>query len=117
MADMEQSGDLTDVKPFIDIEGASGSVYRFQRIVDPERLPAMSGNFLFLKAAGDGAEVVCAGTAGSLIRAGEIWQPVVVEHDAKAVFVRLNVSRTVRTSEHDDIVQGQRPTVVVTHLD
>ena len=114
---MEQSADQSDVKPFIDIEGASGCVYRFRRINDPVGLPAMSGNFLFLKTASDGTAVVCAGTAGSLIRAGEVWKPVVEAHDAKAIFVRLNVSRSVRASEHDDIVEAQHPTIIVTHLE
>lgn len=117
MVRMDQSGDKHDVKPFIDVEGASGSVYRFQRIDDPVRLPATSGNFLFLKAAGDGAEVVCAGTASSLTRAKDVWNPTIEPNQAQTLFVRLNVSRSVRRNEHDDIVEAQQPTMVVTNLD
>jgi hypothetical protein len=110
-------GEPGDLKPFIDVEGASGSVYRFRWIDDPLRLPAMSGNFLFLRSTGEGAEVVCCGTASSLFRAGAIWPPAVESHQTQALFVRLNVSRTVRASEHDDIVEGQKPTLVVTDLE
>ena len=117
IARIEQSADPSVVKPFIDIESASGSVYRFRRINDPVGLRATSRNFLFLKTANDGAEVVSVGTAGNLIRAGEVWRPVVEEHDANAIFVRLNVSLRVWASEHDDIVEGQRPAMVVTHLE
>jgi hypothetical protein len=105
------------MKPYIDIEGASGSVYRFQRVDGPNHLPGTAGNFLFLANAGERTEVVCCGTARSLTRTAEIWKSVVVEHDAKAMFVRLNVTRSARTSEHDDIVEGQKPTLVVTDLE
>ena len=74
---MAWTGDLRDMKSFIDIEGASGSVYRFQRVETPRQLPITAGNFVFVKATGDRAELVCCGTAASLTQAREIWKSAV----------------------------------------
>jgi hypothetical protein len=105
------------VRQFIDIVGASGSIYRFQRIGDPRQLPATAGNFLFSRASGDQEQVICCGTARSLMLAGEVWGRAVEQHRAETIFMRLNVSRTVRASEHVDIVERQCPIMVVTELD
>ena len=101
------------MKQFIDIVGASGSVYRFRRVGDPAQLPAKAGNFLFSRPGGPREEVVCCGTALNLARAETLWKAAVEQHQAAAIFVRLNVSRTSRASEHDDIVERQKPAMVV----
>jgi hypothetical protein len=114
---VSRTGYLGRVKQFIDIAGASGSIYRFQRIGDPGLLPARGGNFVFSREAGERNQVICCGTARSLARAGALWINAVEEHQAAAIFVRLNVSRIVRASEHDDIVEGQKPTVAMADID
>ncbi|HEY2661083.1 MAG TPA: hypothetical protein VGI79_15285 [Caulobacteraceae bacterium] len=102
------------MKPFIDIPGASGSVYRFQRIGGPARLPATAGNFIFMRSGPDGDEVVCCGMARSLMLADAAWKSAVEQHQATSIFIRLNISRLIRTAEHDDLVAKQKPILVVT---
>lgn len=101
------------MKPFIDIAGASGTLYRFQRIDGPERLPSTAGNFVFLRSDPQGDTIVCCGTARSLVLAAPAWKSAVEQHQASDIFVRLNVSRTVRTAEHEDIVERQTPILAI----
>jgi hypothetical protein len=101
------------VSEFIDITGVSGSVYRFRRITGPAQLPAMAGNFLFSRRDGDRNEMICCGEVPSLMRAAEAWPSAVEQHQAEAIFVRLNVSRSVRVAEHMDIIAGHNPRIVV----
>ena len=105
------------MRQFIDFEGASGSVYRFQPVSGPARLPATAGNFIFLRAGPEEDTVVCCGTAPSLVLAEAAWKSAVEQHQATVIFVRLNVSRLVRASEHDDIVAKQQPIMVVAERD
>jgi hypothetical protein len=105
------------VNEFWDIAGASGALYRFRRVADPGQLPAMAGNFIFLRPGDGGERLVCCGSVPSLIRAGAPWRLAVEQHQTEAIFVRLNVSRAIRLGEHQDIVERQNPTMVVAELD
>ncbi len=102
------------MKPFIDIAGASGSIYRFQRIDGPTLLPATAGNFVFVRSGSDGDQVICCGTARSLVLAEAAWKAAVEQHQAREIFVRLNVSHSARDAEHDDIVVRQKPIMAIT---
>ncbi len=104
------------MKPFIDIAGASGSAYRFQRVSGPARLPATAGNFVFVRSNGEGDDVICCGMTRSLVLAGAAWTSAVEQHQATSIFVRLNVSRSVRAAEHDDIVARQKPILAINDL-
>lgn len=106
-------GYLPDVDQFIDVSGASGATYRFQRVSDPARLPATAGNFIFIRSGPDGDTLVCCGTAHSLALAKSSWKAAVAAHQATDIFVRLNVSRATRASEHEDIVERQNPIIAV----
>ena len=101
------------VKTFIDIIGASGATYRFQRIDDPAKAPATAGNFVFARLSGDGDEVVCCGSARNLERSVAVWGADIDQGETQGIFVRLNVTRTVRMHEHDDIVEKHRPELVL----
>ena len=94
---------------FIDLAGASGGRYRFQRVDDPANLPAIAGNFVYVRGEGENLVVVCAGTDETLGKAGRRWAEAVRDHQAEAMFIRKNVSRRSRELEHRDIVEQRRP--------
>jgi uncharacterized membrane protein len=96
---------------FIDLAGASGVVYRFQRVSDLGALPAIAGNFVYVRGESPDVTVVCAGTGETLLEAGKRWAEAVREHQAEAIFVRKNVSRRSREQEHRDIVEGRVPSM------
>ena len=104
------------MQQFIDIAGASGAVYRFQPISGHDRLPATAGNFLFVRGGSDAYEVICCGMTSGLAQARAAWSAAVEQHQVTAIFVRLNVSRAVRVREHEDIIAGQNPAMVITDL-
>lgn len=98
---------------FIDLEGASGATYRFHRVDDLSSLPAIAGNFAYVKGDGPKPVVVCCGTDETLLNAGARWPAAQQAHQATALYVRRNVSWKVRAHEHDDIVKKHQPPLVV----
>jgi hypothetical protein len=103
------------MNPVLDLTGASGAVYRFRLVGDLNDLPVMAGNFVCVRGDG-GGEIVCCGTARSLVQARGVWAAAVKEHKADQLYVRLNVSRSLREAEHEDIVQAARPPLVLTDI-
>lgn len=110
-------GYVQGVSEFIDINGASGAKYRFRRIDGPMRLPATAGNFIFMRACPGGEEMIGCGAVSSLARAATAWSTAAVEHQADTIYIRLNVSRTIRAAEHEDIVAEQAPVLIVVDRD
>lgn len=100
------------MKPFVDLTGASGAVYRFRLVEDPSLLPATGGNFVYLRADRKGDQVIGCGTARSLFKAQTSWPEAVEQHKANRIYVRLNVARAQRESEHDDLVAALKPELV-----
>jgi len=99
------------MQTFIDLEGASGTTYRFQRVDDVSHLPAIAGNFVYVQ--NDGPVVVCCGVCETLLRAADAWPAAHQDHGANAIYVRKNVSWKVREAEHKDILGRHRPTLVI----
>jgi hypothetical protein len=97
---------------FIDLEGASGVTYRFQRVEDLSKLPAIAGNFVYVHGDGPKPTIVCCGADETLLRAANRWPAAQQSHGAKAIYVRKNVSWKVRATEHEDIVERYRPPLV-----
>ena len=97
----------------IDLAGASGALYRFERIDDLERLPAIAGNFVYVRGSGRAVTVICAGADETLRRAGAQLSDARRRYDAEAVYIRRNVSRRTRELEHTDIVDHYRPVMVL----
>lgn len=104
------------MKPFLDLTGASGSVYRFRLAADPSALPATAGNFVWVRDAKEGSEIVCLGTARTLMRAAAARQAA-QWREATDLYLRLNVSRETRDGEHEDIVAAVRPPLVLHDFD
>jgi hypothetical protein len=96
---------------FVDLPGASGAVYRFQRVQDLDALPAIAGNYVYVRGEGRALKVICAGTGDTLAKARKGWPEAVAQHGAEALFVRRNVSRRSRAQEHRDIVERAAPEI------
>lgn len=101
------------MRDFIDIAGASGTKYRFHRIDGPARLPAVAGNFIFMRAGAGGDEVIACGAVNSLVRAAPTWSIAAAKHGADTIYVRLNVSRGTRNAEHEDIIAVRAPVLSI----
>ncbi len=106
----------TQVTSFIDLNGASGVVYRF-RLAQPEALPDAAGNFVWIAEPPPTGRVICCGTTRNLIKAAETWADAVKQEGATHLYVRLNVASSARTSEHDDLVASLHPPLVVVDPD
>jgi hypothetical protein len=100
-------------KTFIDLAGASGVLYRFERIDDLEQLPAIAGNFVYVQGEGRAATVICSGVDETLRRAGERLAEARQQHGAEDVYVRRNVSLRTRAQEHADIVDRHNPVMIL----
>jgi hypothetical protein len=101
------------MQTFLDLPGASGATYRFQRVTDFDQLPAIAGNFIYVRTDGDALAIVCCGTDETLLHAADQWSKAVADYGVEALFVRLNVSWKTRSHEHDDISTLHRPPMIV----
>ena len=94
----------------IDLQGASGAVYRY-RLANPAR-PNIGGggNFVYVRDAEGEPVVIFAGETDSLAAGGlERWDEAVSRHGATHVFTRLNVSAATRTRELGDLLPALDP--------
>jgi hypothetical protein len=94
------------VKLYIDLQGASGAVYRYKLAEDGDPRTTIAGNFIYVDAAG---HVIYAGEANNLHSAGTRWSEAVSRHKATHLYTRLNVSGASRTEEFNDIVATLNP--------
>jgi hypothetical protein len=94
------------VKPYIDLQGASGAVYRYKLAEDRDPRTTIAGNFIFVDADG---KVVFAGEANNLHGAGARFGEAEQKHRAEYLYTRLNVSGASRTDELQDILTALNP--------
>lgn len=87
---------------FIDVIGGSGRSYRFRQ-ASTKALPLAGGNFLIATAAQPTSPVAALGATRNLNAAAEQIEAALSQISEGRLFVRLNVSRTVREAEHGDI--------------
>lgn len=99
----------------IDLKGRSGAAYRFRLVADSGELPAHAGNLAIVRGSGSNLEVLACGTRRSLLELEPAWAEL-TKDDAR-VYVRLNVSRTTRLGEHDDLVDALTPSRVMLEAD
>ena len=89
------------MKEFIDLEGASGAHYRFRLWrAGSSHLP-VAGNYVLMRRAGEGVTVQIVGATNDLSQARTQCGKS-ASGDA-LLYTRLNVVRTVRTAEHQDL--------------
>ncbi|SFJ34942.1 hypothetical protein [Caulobacter sp. UNC279MFTsu5.1] len=94
------------MKPYIDLQGASGAVYRYKLAEDRDPRTTIAGNFVFVDATGT---VVYAGEANNLHGAGNRFPEAAMKHKAEYLYTRLNVSGASRSDELQDIVAALQP--------
>ncbi|CAN7390764.1 hypothetical protein [Caulobacter sp. LjRoot300] len=94
------------MKPYIDLQGASGAVYRYKLAEDRDPRTTIAGNFVFVDATGT---VVYAGEANNLHGAGNRFPEAAMKHKAEYLYTRLNVSGASRSDELQDIVAALKP--------
>jgi len=94
------------VKPYIDLQGASGAVYRYKLAEDRDPRTTIAGNFVFVDATGT---VVYAGEANNLHGAGNRFPEAAMKHKAEYLYTRLYVSGASRSDELQDIVAALKP--------
>lgn len=83
---------------FVDLQGASGRMYRFRRWPSSGHHPPIAGNYALLRVAD--RQIVALGTLDNLAEAGpDLTSP----RNGLELFIRLNVSRVHRESEHADL--------------
>jgi hypothetical protein len=95
-----------DVKPFVDLAGASGELYRFRRAEGG--LSPAGGNFVYVREVDGETKVVCCGKARSLtsVLMGRIWISDENALPDDTLYIRLNAASRVRDAEHEDLIAG-----------
>jgi hypothetical protein len=91
------------MRDFVDLQGASGARYRFR--VWPEGAPhlPMGGNYAYVREDSVGFTVLEVGETNDLSRA-QVERPKAAKRGVTHVFTRLNVSRAIRSAEHNDLI-------------
>lgn len=93
------------MRDFVELPGASGAAYRFRSWPEGDNHTPMAGNFAVLLFDGATPTIVALGVTGNLSRARHLAQAKLAESSG-GLFTRLNVSRTTRTEEHEDLIAG-----------
>ena len=94
----------------IDVQGGSGKLYRFRLTSQGRASSAMSGTYAYVRDDGGKGEVLFVGDADNLMNnARSRWDEAVGKHKATHLYVRLNISASVRQAELEDILEGRRP--------
>jgi hypothetical protein len=81
-------------------------------VEDLSSLPAIAGNYVYVREDGLKPVVICCGAAETLHGAASRWPAAQQSHGAKTIYVRRNVSWKTRASEHDDIVARHQPPLI-----
>jgi len=101
------------MKDFIDLEGASGATYRFR--LWPEGAPhqPIAGNYVCIRPDAAGGYSVAHVAASTDLSRARAELPKALKGAGILVYTRLNVSRTIREAEHEDLAarhpRGERP--------
>lgn len=85
---------------FIDVEGASGRSYRFRLWREQDGHPPIAGNYAVVDSASPSPSLLLIGVTNDLAGVGARARA----RAKGALFTRLNVARTTREAEHEDIV-------------
>ena len=100
------------MQEFIDLQGASGATYRFRLRIDGTAHLPTAGNYVLVQEAASGLKVLSVGVATDLSQVRSPPRPRTGRKPTH-LFTRLNISRAVRTSEHEDLVARYRTAQVL----
>jgi hypothetical protein len=105
------------MKDMVDLQGASGTTYRFQLFRDGRPLSPMGGNYIYVREelGGGRFEVLLSGEGENLlVGAKQQWDHAVAEHGATHLYTRLNISQSIRKHEHADLTEHYQPAMNAT---
>jgi hypothetical protein len=91
------------VRAFLDLQGASGATYRYRLAPDGDVGLPTAGNYVCVREQGEDFGLLASGTTFDLSSATADWRRAVAQHGPAQLFVRLNVSASVREAEEQDI--------------
>jgi hypothetical protein len=100
------------MREFVDLRGASGTLYRFRLWPEGGAHPPIAGNYIVLREEASGLKILLAGVTSDLSQAAAESRKALAKDPAARLYTRLNVARALRSSEHEDIVAEHRPVTV-----
>jgi len=100
------------MREFVDLRGASGTLYRFRLWPEGGTHPPIAGNYIVLREEDSGLKVLLAGVTSDLSQAAFESRKSMVKEPAARLYTRLNVARAVRSAEHEDIVAEHQPPTI-----
>lgn len=100
------------MRDFVDLRGASGTLYRFRLWPEGGAHPPIAGNYIVLREDASGDKVLLAGITSDLSQAAFECRKALAKDPTARLYTRLNVARALRTAEHDDIVAEHKPAVM-----
>ncbi|HEX4709443.1 hypothetical protein [Phenylobacterium sp.] len=95
------------MKDFIDLEGASGALYRFRLWREGAAHLPMAGNYVFVRPEDESVKVLAVGECNDLSQVLSRWSNG-TRRGATHAFTRLNVSRGVRMAEFEDLAANHK---------
>jgi hypothetical protein len=96
------------IKEIVDLSGSSGRNYRFRIWPDDAAHIPIAGNYAFLRVRPGGYDVLFLGQTNDLSGARSRW-PLAQRKGATHLYTRLNVSGSVRRTEHEDLMASYSP--------
>ena len=92
-----------------DFAGKSGQTYRYT-LLEGQTIWPSGGNVLYVKTLKTGPKVIFAFETESLFRGYQSrWEEARHDHGATDIFMRLNITGSVRRAERDDIIDQHQP--------
>lgn len=104
------------MQDFLDLQSASGATYRFRLWPPGAPHSPVAGNYVVVKPTASGFKVLVAGVCRDLSQARASLTGSARRKDA-FLYTRLNISRAVRTAEHEEIVAQYKPAEVLAEQD
>ncbi|WP_372781927.1 hypothetical protein [Phenylobacterium sp.] len=97
------------MKAFVDLQGASGAVYRFRLAPGGVVSTPIAGNYAYVREAADGVAILSVAATNDLSSAMTDWKRAVAKYGEMHLYTRLNVSAAVREAEQRDIAAHYKP--------
>ena len=94
---------------FLDLNGASGATYRYRLAQDGRVTTPIAGNYACVRLEDAGFTVVSVAATNDLSSATQAWKQAVAKQGATHLYIRLNVSSSVRENEQQDIAAYYKP--------
>lgn len=100
------------MREFVDLRGASGSLYRFRLWPEGGAHPPIAGNYIVLREEASDLKVLLAAVTADLSQAAVEARKALAKDSQARLYTRLNVARAVRNAEHEDIVEAYKPAML-----